>query len=277
MKPSEKVADLVGQLPGPDTRSVKGTEGKAEMERTLTKVLEGGRDSIVELAGLLVAPGSGDDSKARYALHALAVMVCQGAGRKHRPVFSEALAGTLEKDRPADVKAFIVRQLQVAGGKEVTAALGKLLGDRELCEPAAQALLAIRSGAAEQFRTALAKVEGGQRLTVVQALGVLRDSKSAADLRKLIDRDRDTRLAALWALGNMGDAGSVDVLLKAADVKVPHERIKATQACLLLAERLRAAGRDGDARRVLQHLKDTRTEDAEKYVREAAERGLAGK
>jgi HEAT repeat protein len=176
------------------------------------------------------------------------------------------------------VKSFIVRQLQVCGGKEVAAALGKLLADRDLCEPATQALLAIEQGAAGQFRSALAKAEGAQRLTVVQALGVLRDGKSAGQLHKLVkDEDRDTRLTALWALGNMGDAGSVDVLLKAADVKTPHERIKATQACLLLAERLRAAGRDSEARKVYKHLKETRTGEAEKYVRDAAERALASK
>ncbi len=277
MKASDKTADLVGKLPGPDSRSVRGDEGKAAMERVLAQVLEGGRDSVAALVELLVAPGKGDDSKARYALHALAVLVCQPANRKQRPVFAGALAGTLEKERPAEVKAFLVRQLQVCGGKEVAATLGKLLVDPELCEPAAQALLAIRHGAAEQLRAALGRAEGAQKLTVVQALGVLRDGKSAGELRKLAqERDRDTRLAALWALGNMGDGASVDVLLKAADVKTPHERIKATQACLLLAERLRSAGRDSEARKVYRHLKETRTDESEKYVRDAAERGLAG-
>jgi hypothetical protein len=278
MKPSEKLAALLDKLPGPDSRSVKGAEGKAEMERILTAILKGGRDSIVELVGLLVAPGKGDDSKVRYALHALALFVCRSSDRKQRPTFAAALASTLDGDRPADVRAFVVRELQVCGGKDEAHGLGKLLVDRELCEPAAQALLAIKTGAAEQFRSALPKVEGQQRLTVVQALGVLRDGKSAAALRKLTgDKDRDTRLAALWALASMGDAGSVDALIKAADVKTPYERIKATQACLLLAERLRGAGRDTDARRIYKHLKETRTDASEKYVREAAERGLAAK
>jgi HEAT repeat protein len=142
--------------------------------------------------------------------------------------------------------------------------------------PAAQALLAIKSGAAEQFRLMLAKVAGKQRLTVVQALGVLRDEKSAGSLRKLIaDADRDTRLAALWAVANIGDADSVDAVLEAGDTKVPYERIKATQACLLLAERLRAAGKKHKAARISKHLRDTRTDASEKYVRDAASKALA--
>jgi HEAT repeat protein len=278
MMAPDTVADLVARLPGPDSRSVKGAEGKAAMERTLAAILEGGQERVAALADLLAAPGAGDDSKARYALGALAVLVCRPPHRKHRPVLAEALASALAKDRSAEVKAFIVRQLQTAGGKEATAALGRLLTDRDLCEPAAQALLAIRQGAAEQFRAALGKAEGGRRLTIVQALGVLRDGQSAGALRGLVsDEDRDTRLAAAWALASMGDASSVDALLKAADSKTPYERIKGAQACLLLAERLGETGRDKEARKVYRHLRETRTGDAERYVREAAERGLAAR
>jgi hypothetical protein len=272
-----KLADLLKRLPGPDSRAVADESAAAEMERTLAEILKGGKERIVALVGLLVEPGKGDDTRARYALHALAVAVCRRKDAAGRRLLAQALTATLGGSRPKEVQAFVVRQVQVVGGKEEAAALGRLLGDADLCEPAAQALLAIRTGAAEQFRAALAKVTGKGRLTVAQALGVLRDGKSAPALGKLVgDADRDTRLAALWALANIGDAGSVGVVLKAADVKAGYERTKATQACLLLAERLRAAGHKREAARVYAYLKETRTEPGEKYVREAAERGLAG-
>jgi hypothetical protein len=278
MKASEKVAALVEKLPGVDSRAVKGEEGKAEVERILTDLLAGGTDNVVALVGLLAVPGKGEDGKARYALHALATHVCRGTGRKKREMFSKALASTLGGSRPKEVQAFVIRQLQTAGGKEVVSVLGKQLSDEELCESASQALLAIKDGAAEQFRAALAGTTGRQRLTVAQALGVLRDEKSGAALRKLIaDEDRDTRLAAVWAVAAIGDAGSVEAVLKAGDTKVPYERIKATQACLLLAERLRAAGKKREAARIYQHLKDTRTEASEKYVRDVAAKALAEK
>ena len=73
----EQLADLVAGLPGADSRSVKGAEGKTAMEAALVKIVEAGRDRVAALADLL-APGKGDDSKARYALGALAVLVCQG-------------------------------------------------------------------------------------------------------------------------------------------------------------------------------------------------------
>src|SRR5262249_34827274 len=158
---------------------------------------------------LLIEPGArGDDSKARYALHALALRVCAAKDEKQRAAYSESLASTLDGKRPKAVQAFVIRQLQVAGGKEVAGALGKLLTDEDLCDPAAQALLAIRSGAAEQFRASLPKASGKARLNIVHALGTLRDKESVEQLRKLAtDKDRDLRLTVLWSLANSGDAG----------------------------------------------------------------------
>ena len=79
----------------------------------------------------------------------------------------------------------MIRQLQVVGGLEVVQTLGKLLVDEDLCEYAAQALVAINNGAAEQFRRALPKSPPPCRPTIVQNLGVLRD-KEAVDLLKQI-------------------------------------------------------------------------------------------
>jgi hypothetical protein len=75
-------------------------------------------------------------------------------------------------------------------------------------------------------------------------------------------------------VANLGRADGVDTVLKAADTKAPYERIKATQACLLLAERLTAAGKKAEAARVYKYLQDTRTDPAEKYVRDAARKAL---
>jgi HEAT repeat protein len=276
MSASEKVAELINKLPGPDNQSIKNKESLDEVERILADVLSGGRENLVALVGLLEEPKA--QAKARYALHALAVSVCRGKGREKRELFSLALASTLDGKQHKEVKSFVIGQLRVAGGKEVAGALGKHLNDETLCEPAAGALLAIKHGAAEQFRAALAAAKGKQRLTIVQALGVLRDEKSSEALKKLVaDSDRDTRLAALWAVANIGSPGLIDTVLKAADTKESYERIKSTQACLLLAERLRSSGKKSEAGRIYKHLQDTRTEPHEKYVRDAAIKALAHK
>src|SRR4051812_15561706 len=153
----DDVSKLVESLVVPDRNAKPDQVDKAATEKTLKAILDGGKDSLVALIDLLVVPGDkADDSKARYALHALAVRVGAAKDEKLRKAFVEALASTLGGKRPKEVQAFVVRQLQVAGGKEAAEALGKLLADKDLAEPAAQALLAIRDGAAEQFRAALA-------------------------------------------------------------------------------------------------------------------------
>ena len=53
------------------------------------------------------------------------------------------------------------------------------------------------------------------------------------------------------------------------------ERIQAGKHCLVLAEKLTASGKKVEAAKIYTHLRDTRTDPSEKYIREAAERGLA--
>jgi len=157
----------------------------------------------------------------------------------------------------------------------VTPALGKLLLDEDLVEPATLALTAIQDGAAEQFRAALPKAQGKCRRNILQGLGALSDQESAGALRQALkDADPEIRLVAGWGLARMGDLDSVGLLADAADTASGWERIKATQHCLVLAEKLAAADRKQEASRIYRHLIDTRAEPGEAYIREAATRGL---
>ncbi len=268
---------LVNKMPDPDQRGMYCADiDKEKIEGAIAKILKGGRDNIIGVIDMLVEPGKGDDVKAHYALHCMALHVCKLDNNRPRRRFSRTLASQLGGNRPKEVQKYLIRELQVASGKEVVEALGKLLVDEELCEPAAQALATIGDGAAEQLHGALSRVSGKCRLTILQNLGVVRDTKSVGALKKaVIDEDGAVRIAAVWALANIGDAGSADTLLRAADKAEGWERTQATKACLLLAEKLRAAGRKSEAVRIYKHLRDTRTDASERYVCDAAKIGLA--
>jgi hypothetical protein len=270
MKP-EALAALVAKFPAPSPLDAKLAEpDKAAMDAALAELLAAGPEAAVGLVNL----AKGGDNRVRHALHALATRICGLKDEAKRAAFAEALAGTLDGRAPADVRAFVVRTLQLVGGPEVAPALGRLLTDPALGDDAAQALVAIRGGAAEQFRAALDKATGRQRVGAIQALGVLRDADAAPALRPLVaDKDGDVRLAAGWALANIGDAAAVDDLLRAADGTGP-ERAKLTGACLLLAERLVATGKKSEATAIYTRLVNTRTDPGEKHIRDAATRGL---
>lgn len=275
-KQQSDLAELINRLPDPDERGLLSNIDKETVDNVTSRIQEGGRRSLRALVDLLLEPGQGDDVKPRYALHCLAVHVCKLGDRKGRRAFAKALASELGGDRPKAVQEYLIQQLQVAGGQESVPALGQMLLDEQLCEPAAQALVAIGDGAAEQLRNALPKVKGKSRLTVIQNLGVLRDAGSADAMKEALgDEDREIRLAAGWALANIGDAGCVDLLLKAADAQQTYERIKATKACLLLAEQLLAAGKKELAAKIYKHLHDTRSGSDQAYICELAKEGMA--
>jgi HEAT repeat protein len=282
---TQDVAALVGRMPELDTKLEK--DGKTAVVGKLTGIrweeaapiydalLAGGRDAVAAIVGMIREVDDGADYKARYTLHGMAVYCCRPEKKAERAQFVEALAALLGGDFPKSVRGFLARTLQVVGDRSAVPALGKLLLDPDLHEYAAQALLAIRDGAVEPFREAVKTATGGLRLTIVQALGVLRDAASTEALRQAAgDADAHVRITAVWALANIGDAGSADLALKAADTQ-DWERIKAVHSCLLLAERLAAAGDKAGARRIYGHLVETRTDPKEKYVKESAERALA--
>ncbi len=102
------------------------------------------------------------------------------------------------------------------------------------------------------------------------------DKQSAPALSALLtDEDREIRLAAGWGLARMGEAGAVDALIKAAGVPDGWERIQATKHCLVLAEKLTAAGNRAEAGKIYTYLRDSRKDTHEKYVRDLAEKALA--
>jgi len=276
---TQRLIGLVDQMPNPDSRGMYTADiDKAKIEAAAAEIFRGGREDLLGLVEMLGEPGSEENVKPHYALHCVVNHVLVIGDRKARGEMCAVLASQLGNQELSTYnKAYLCQELQWAGGKEAVAALGKLLLDEELVEPATMALTAIREGAAEQFRAALPKAQGKCRLNVVQGLGAVEDKQSIPALQQaLTDADREVRLAAGWGLSRMGDAGSVDLLIKAADVEPGWERIQATKHCLVLAEKLAAAGRKDQAAKICNHLRNTRKDPSEKYVREAAEKALAG-
>lgn len=272
----DKIAEIVGQVPELDKRGTFTGPTWEDAIKIFDAVLAGGDDAVRAIVNMLKDVDDGSDYKARYVLHGISHYLGRPEKEKAGKRFAKALASELEGNHPKGVKGFLCRQLQVVGGREVTSHLGALLADRDLFEDAAQALVAIRAGAAEQFRKALPELDGPPRRTVIQALGVLADGAAVEGLRKAAtDENPETRLLAVWALARIGDAGAVDVAIKESDAEPSFVRIKATSNALLLAEKLLASGKKAEAVKIYKHLYESRQDDSEAYVKEAAQEGLA--
>jgi len=270
------VERLVGQLPNPDEKGMLSSIDKKAVDEITQALWAGGRDSVLALMDMLVEPGKGDDHKAHYAFHCLALHAC-GQQRPQRRQFTQIVAEQIGGNRPKAVRGYLIRELQFCGGRGAADVLGNALADADLVDDAAATLTAIGGRPAiEQLRAALPNAAGRVKLVILQSLCVLADAESAAAMKQaLADEDREVRLTAAWGLANIADSGAVEPVLKAADTDAAYERIKATQACMVMAEKLAAKGDKTSATRIYKHLVQTRTGDGEACVRDAAKEALA--
>ncbi|MDP6046221.1 MAG: HEAT repeat domain-containing protein [Phycisphaerae bacterium] len=254
-EPSSKLVAVLKDIPAADA---------AAAGKVAQKLISGGAATINELIEL-VGQKFGDPAGAtpKYALHAAVLYAGRPGDDKARKTVAEALADQLAKDHSPELKAFIIRQLQFCGRADEVGALAKFLGDKRLCEPATQAMLAIGGEeSAAGLRKALGSANGKLRVTLLNAVGRLRDKPSAPAARGLLgDKERDVRIAAMYALGNIGDSESAGVLLKAAGGAESFERTQAVDACLLLARSLAAQGDKAGAARTCRAMPTDRSYD----------------
>ncbi|HEY3319171.1 MAG TPA: HEAT repeat domain-containing protein [Planctomycetota bacterium] len=273
-------ADADGRYTGPDP---------VEARKVYDEFIAGGKDSIGALVGMLVEPGKGEDYKPRYVLHGMVTYVLRADAGDTRKTVCDSLRATLKNDIPKAVKGFVLQELKYLATAESIDDVAKFLSDDELCEPAAQTLLNIggvgraslpaendATAVADCFRSVLGTSQGKNRLTVIQALGRLRDLKAVDAIKKLTaDADPVTRLSACDAVANIGDASAIDDVQKAGDSAKDNDRVKITDALLTLASRLAEAGKKKEAEGIYAKLWDSRSAPEERQLRIAALQGLA--
>ncbi|MBP7937241.1 MAG: HEAT repeat domain-containing protein [Phycisphaerae bacterium] len=277
-----EIAAHVASMPEVDEpgKESKFTGPEPQVARQVfEEILTRGQEGITQVVNLVHDSTDPDfkDYRAQYVLHGLVVYVAHPDRAPLQRMVVETLASHLGRsDLSRGVRGLLLRELQWVGGPAAIAAIGGQLQDEELGTHAVSALTAIGPSAAEVLRRSLPQAQGRNRLAIIQALGVLGDAGAIADLKGAAhDESRDVRIAAIWSLANIGDAGSADLLIKASDTRDAWERIRAATSCLLLADKLLAADRKADAARVYSHLHQTRQDPTEQHVREAAARGLA--
>src|SRR4029079_11669553 len=98
---------VLDRMPDPDSRGILSNVDRDAVLKALGEIHAGGKDAVSALVETLVEPGKGDDNKARYALHGLALYVCglgdRGRNDAERQDFAKALGAPLERHRPSAV------------------------------------------------------------------------------------------------------------------------------------------------------------------------------
>jgi HEAT repeat protein len=261
----------------------------AESPETLGEDLASlSKDDVAGLCDMLVEQGTGDDTKARMALHALALHIGSQAPETGGQ-YVDWFCAALKSDKPPSVKSFLIEQIRVIGGRKAAPTLRAFLEDDELCAPAIRALALPELDAAARIETgsllidALTNATGRNRIAIINAL---RDfpflltpegapSPIPALLKDANSDDAELRIAALSALAASGELGLTDTLLGAAATGSTHERVRVTAYIFEYAERLAKKGHKQRAARIYEEMLRKHTDPSEIHVRCAALDGFA--
>lgn len=254
-----EVQELVDSFPAQNTDA---------RQNLASRLMGMGSEGILEVCRLLVPPGTGDDTNARYALSALATYVSQEGGEKARELYAKALIKALDRQTNKEVQAFLIRQLQRTGKKESIKPLRGYLDDKRLCEPATQALLAIRTPEAEKvLLKALEKAAGANRITLIKALGELRSKKATKKILAFAtDKNDELRQVTLFALANIGDPLAEKAVSTVALEAPSYERTRAPSVYLLYARRLSESGHKMQSANICRNLIASYTAPQESHI-----------
>jgi hypothetical protein len=174
------VSEIIGQFPANDA---------ATANQLFDALLDEGEDALGDLCGQIGPLGS-DDGAARYALTGLARYVSRPDAGSDRKDLEEVFLEALEGAENAEVKHFLLRQLQQCGGNETVSEISALLLDEATALHTVLTLDAIGTRKAGRALTkALKKTRGATQLAILSALADDGGNHNAA-------RTAENRLAA---------------------------------------------------------------------------------
>ncbi|SHE64762.1 HEAT repeat [Fodinibius roseus] len=230
-----KVTSRITDLPAVD---------QAEREWIFSELVAAGPSGINALTEMLVAPGSGDDTQARFAVNGISKYVSRAGAESERAMVEKVLIDELQSHRHPLVKVFLMEQLELIGSNESIPALQSFIGDDRLNESAVHALRAINTNRARQvLAEGISATEGEKRIAVIKALGDMKASDVTGSLLPLATSDDPmTRKVVLYALARSGEPEAGEVLSSALDTGEGYQQEAARRYYLLYAGRLAEEG-----------------------------------
>jgi HEAT repeat protein len=183
------------------------------------------------------------------------------------------LASFLKTKLSSVAKEYVCGKLSLIGSADSVAVLAGLLDDKNLAHAARSALQAIPGPASiEALRDSLPRLQGLQKVGVINSLGARRNVASSSALAALLeDADSQVAGAAAAALGKVGATEAAQALGKVQTQAPEAIRPAVADACLACAEQLLHDGRRPEALALYKALIDPHQP---KQVQLAARRGL---
>jgi HEAT repeat protein len=218
------VADVLAQMP---------TTNQTDYNKQIGDLASTGEEGILALVKLINPPGQGSNAAVDYALSGLSCYVMEKGRDDARLVTANAYVKALDLVSEREAKAFIIRQLQIAGKDESVDALARFLNQEDLSGPAARALATIGTEKAAQALQVYTLSRIGSKASQKE-LAVAAE-KAGFALEKTGANEAYIRLLKrMVELGETKEAEKAanDLLKKATKAKQTHTRDAALQVLL---------------------------------------------
>ena len=231
-----KVADVLAQFPA---------QNGDHTAKLMLQIIETGAPGIAKFCDLIVSPGTGDDTQARFALESLAQYAGAQNRETDRKLVESSILEALQKASDRQVKAFFIRRLQYCSGAETVAVMETYLNSTDLYEPALAALFS--NGSADAGKVILKSAQDKkdqQLLSMVKVLGQMKYQPAESFLIELTKSAKVALLKHVYAsLAEIGGKASLPIFEAAAKAaKYQYDYAEAMIAYLQYAKRLAEQG-----------------------------------
>lgn len=251
------VADMLAQSP---------YDKQSDYDTAMEVLFSTKEEGVLQLIGMMKAPADGDNAKMEYALSGLTFYAGKADNEAKRLTVANAYIKALSTTTERETLAFIIRQLEIVGGNEAIPALTKYLANESLAGPAARALAANGSSAAEKALLDALRASSSNQIKgdLVNALGFMKSTTAEEAVRKLLNSgDSKLQQTVVQNLGVIGTKASLKDLAKLAkEANYVLDHNSATGAYLALIEKLIKDGEVKEAEKAAKNL----TNDAKKAL-----------
>lgn len=215
-----------------------------------------GAEAVQALSSMLADPAVGSDLKARYALSSLANYTAGFGSEPDKQIFESALLAEIKKDRPIDVKVFLLEQLILTGSDRSVPVLEPLLAHERLYNNALKVLLTLNTpSAAEAVRNTLPAADGEQKIALIKALGELQDKSATEQLMEFAASDQwPIKRMSLNALAKIGEPGSSRYFEEAIQEYEGFRESEVVSYYLHYANRLANEGFSEESNRITEYV-----------------------
>lgn len=234
-----RVADLLARLPA---------ESMELTVRLMEEMYSLGDDGTAIICGQVMPAGTGDDTRARFAVASLTAHLSGDRDDVRKNTWEKQCIRFMRAATDREVRAFFMSQLNLVGSDVAVEALRDYAGSNETCDDAVITLQSIGSDAALDLLASV--LRKGTTPCAAQIMVALAEHRYAETLDSYVywyGKGTDAeRAAALYALASTGDASAGRILMQAAaEASYQWNPVGAVNALLLYARNI---GLEGNVR-----------------------------